>query len=188
MIPTGSLEPGCLEFAQSLPLPIELEAFVERDPSVDDEPFFAVRVLPADGLLHKLGGVSPPVSVRWNEDGRSEIRLGSSEEPCVDAGWSGGVVASSEVAVPLVSGEADSLGEAPYSLPVRIGFAADRVSVFLDGSAAPVLSVPCGSFAPDAFPDGAKLVFFGRGVRFRGFSFRKPSPRSQLSQEGGSAP
>ena len=188
VFPTGSCEPGCLEFAQALPLPIELEIFAERDPSADDKPFFAIRVLPADGLVHSLRGISPPVSVRWKDNGKSEVRLGSSDEPFADAGWTGGVVASSQVSVPLGAGDSSSSNGTLNHLPVRIVFAADRVSVFLDGSAAPVLSAPCGSFTPDAFPDGAKLVFFGRGVRFRGFSFRKPSTDSQLSQEGGSAP
>ena len=188
VFPTGSREPGCLEFAQALPLPIELEAFAERDPGGSGKPFFAVRVLPADGLQHNFRGCSPPISVQWKDDGISVVRLGSSEEPFVDAGWAGGVIASSEAAVPLVSDEAGSLDEAPNSLPVRIAFSADRVSVFFDGSAAPALSAPCGSFTPDAFPEGAKLVFFGHNVRFHGFSFRKPSPRSRLSQEGGSSP
>ena len=30
------------------------------------------------------------------------------------------------------------------------------------------------AFAPAAFPDGAKLVFYGKRCRFFGFSFRNP--------------
>ena len=186
VFPTGSREPGCLEFAQALPLPLELEAFAERDPRASGEPFLAVRVLPADGLQHNLRGRTPPVSVRWKDGGAAAVRLGSSEEPYADAGWTGGVVASSTAAVPPCAGEARSTDGPPDGLPVRIVLSADRVSVFPGGSAAPALSVPCGAFSPDAFPRGAKIVFFGRAVRFRCFSFRRSAP--PLPGEGGTAP
>ena len=94
--------------------------------------------------------------------------------------------ATAAAAVPPCAGEARSTDGPPDGLPVRIVLSADRVSVFPGGSAAPALSVPCGAFSPDAFPRGAKIVFFGRAVRFRGFSFRRSAP--PLPGEGGTAP
>ena len=123
------------------------------------------------------------MSVCWQTNGTAVARLGRTREPFVDAGWRGGTIAFSRVPFPPPPGSSSAPGSSvpPSSPPpdsallrIRIVFGPGRVSLFLPGTDGPVLSVPYGGFSPDAFPAGAKLAFFGRGVRFHGFSFRQP--------------
>ena len=71
-------------------------------------------------------------------------------------------------------GARSSSAPAPARVPLRIVFLEDRVRCYLGNADTPALDAPCTAFAPVAFPDGAKLVFYGARCRFFGFSFRNP--------------
>ena len=76
---------------------------------------------------------------------------------------------------------------APRRIRLRAVFDDGRIELHLGNDPEPVLSESCSAFGPAAMPNGGKLVFFGRGVRFGGFTFRKPLPPPAIPQEGGSA-
>ena len=171
-----------MEFRHPLPSAVEIETEFEVLPGEEDLAFFALRFLPFDGLFGTPRGSQPPLSLRFGGNGLLEARLGPSGEVEADKGCRGGMLDERSVPFPLAP------SDAPRRIRLYAVFADGRVELYLGNDTEPVLSEPCSAFGPDAMPNGGKLVFFGRGVRFRGFSFRKPSPRSQLSQEGGVAP
>ena len=186
---TGATDPSCLELAQALPLPIELDISMFLAPRASDSaPFFTVRILPMDRRFLRHRGSTPPISFRRNTSETLSITVGDTGDPFADDGWRGGIIASAQsVSSP------PSASNAPPSSPqdrisTRIVLDRDHVSVFLGGASDPALSAPCTGFAPERFPEGAKLVFFGHNARFHGFSFRKTSPALTVSREGGTAP
>ena len=63
---------------------------------------------------------------------------------------------------------------APREVALRAVFRPDRVEAFVGDAPAPALVFATDRYAPAAFPDGAKLLFFGKGASFHGFTFRKP--------------
>jgi len=63
---------------------------------------------------------------------------------------------------------------APREVALRAVFRPDRVEAFVGDAPAPTLVFATDRYAPAAFPDGAKLLFFGKGASFHGFTFRKP--------------
>ena len=172
-----------IEFRYALPSTIEIESEFEILPGEDGRAIFALRFLPFDGLYGMLCGSQSPLSIRHAGENRLLVRFGPSDEDEIDRGLRGASPVERSVSL---SPSEDSA--APLRIRFRAVFVDGRVELYLGSDPEPVLSEPCSAFGPDAMPNGGKLVFFGRGVRFRGFSFRKPSPRSQLSQEGGVAP
>ncbi len=108
---------------------------------------------------------SPVLSVRVGPDGTALLRLGASGEPYVDSGYTRGTIA--EARVPL----------GPQArIPLRVVYLADRVLAYLGDDETPAIDAPCADFAPEALPDGAKLVFYGVDCKFFGFAFRNPVP------------
>ena len=90
---------------------------------------------------------------------------GASGEPYVDSGYTRGTIA--EARVPL----------GPQArIPLRVVCLADRVLAYLGDDETPAIDAPCAAFAPEALPDGAKLVFYGVDCKFFGFAFRNPVP------------
>ena len=177
----GSDRVRALEFSRSLPAVVEIETEFEILDGEDDHALFALRFLPADGFVGRLRGIQPPLSVSFAPEGGLSIRLGTIGENETDRGCRGIL---NERIVPTLPRSSN----APRRIRLRAVFGDGHVELYLGSEPEPVLSESCSAFGPAAMPNGGQLVFFGRGVRFGGFSFRKPSPRSQPSQEGGSAP
>ena len=176
----GSGPIRAIECSHSLPAVVEIDTEFEVLPGEDDHALFALRFLPADGFVGRLRGTQPPLSLSPLTTGNLAVRLGSSGEPEVDKGCRAGLLA--ERIVPSPQGPPD----APRRIRLRAVFGDGRVALHLGDDPEPVLSEACSAFGPDAMPNGGKLVFFGRGVRFRGFSFRKPSPPPP--EKGGAVP
>ena len=176
----GSGPIRAIECSHSLPAVVEIDTEFEVLPGEDDHALFALRFLPADGFVGRLRGTQPPLSLSPLTTGSLAVRLGSSGEPEVDKGCRAGLLA--ERIVPSPQGPPD----APRRIRLRAVFGDGHVALYLGTAPDPVLSEPCSAFGPDAMPNGGKLLFFGRGVRFRGFSFRKPSPPPP--EKGGAVP
>ena len=179
-VATGGEAVRAIEFRHPLPAEIEIETAFEVLPGEEGDVFFALRFLPADGLWGVLRGSQPSLSFRSDGSEGLAVRLGPSGEPEADKGCRAGLLA--ERTVPLPAGA----GDAPRRIRLRAVFGDGRVALHLGDDPEPVLSEACSAFGPDAMPNGGKLVFFGRGVRFRGFSFRKPSPPPP--EKGGAVP
>ena len=172
-----------IEFRHSIPAEVEIETDFEVLPGEGNHALLALRLLPFDGYFGRIRGSQPPLSIRFVEGNRLLVRFGPSGEGEIDKGLRGDPPVERFVSYP----RPEDTG-APRRIRLRAVFDDGRIELHLGNDPEPVLSESCSAFGPDAMPNGGKLVFFGRGVRFGGFSFRKPSTRSRLSQEGGSAP
>ena len=193
---TGRGPCGELEFGSPLPLPLEIETAFEPSADPATNVLFAVRVFPSDLLFSDHAGPTPALSVRL-EGGTLRVRLGPAGEPHLDWGidkatpvFETNAVLSAVLhaegaedkphAESAEGAESDigarsSSAPTPARVPLRIVFLEDRVRCYLGNADTPALDAPCAAFAPAAFPDGAKLVFYGARCRFFGFSFRNPA-------------
>ena len=185
---------GVLWFGIPLPLPLEIETAFEPDPATNV--LFAVRVLPSDLLLAGNCGPAPALSVRLEGDDL-RVRLGPADDPYLDWGVDKSTPVFETNALlssiltrhsPEASGEeiqhsASSIQHSPARVPLRVVFLEDRVRCHLGDADTPALDVPTAAFDPAAFPDGARLVFYGVHCRFFGFSFRNPSTPNPASDE-----
>ena len=162
---TGRQPYACFEFGLPLPTPLEIETSFELTPNPATNALFAIRLFPADLRFSNHRGESPVLSVRVGPDGTALLRLGASGEPYVDSGYTRGTIA--EARVPL----------GPQArIPLRVVYLADRLLAYLGDDETPAIDAPCAAFAPEALPDGAKLVFYGVDCKFFGFAFRNPVP------------
>ena len=169
-----------MEFRHPLPVEVEIDAELEILPDEEEHAFFALRFLPADGLYGVLRGSQPPLSFRSDGNESLALRLGPSGELKADKGCRGGLLAERNVPLPA------RMGDGLRRVRLRAVFGDGRVELRLGSDSEPVLSADCPGFGPASMPNGGKLVFFGRGVRFGGFSFRKPV--SSSPPKGGNAP
>ena len=177
-----------IEFRHSIPAEVEIETDIEVLPGEEKHALFALRLLPFDGLFGRDRGLQPPLSIRVAKENQLLVRLGLSGENEIDQGVRGDPTVERIVAIPSPLADSPEYLGSPRNIRLRAVFGDGRVALYLGADPEPALSEACSAFGPDAMPDGGKLVFFGRGVRFRGFSFRKPSPFPKPSQKGGSVP
>ena len=169
-----ALVPGAprpLEFIEAVPLPLEVSATVALQPDAGRRNLFAVRLDKADGLCGRFADDGrPALSFHLGEDGRLAVRYWAPRE---EGGvWFGAEDASAAVDLPPLPEGADPA--APREVALRAVFRPDRVEAFVGDAPAPALVFATDRYAPAAFPDGAKLLFFGKGASFHGFTFRKP--------------
>ena len=123
-------------------------------------------------VLHAAGAETK--SRAESAEAKSHAESAESAEAALPGGGSG------EAEPPPVESRAKSAER----IPLRIVFLPDRVRCYLGADPSPALDVSTAAFAPSAFPDGAKLVFYGRRCRFFGFSFRNPlATRSPDAEE-----
>ena len=167
--------PRPLEFNEALPLPLEISATVALRPDAGLRNLFAVRLDKADGLFGRFADDGRPAfSFHLGADGRLAVRLWAPRE---EGGvWFGAEDASAAVDLPPLPEGADPA--APREVALRAVFRPDRVEAFVGDAPAPALVFATDRYAPAAFPDGAKLLFFGKGASFHGFTFRKPHAES----------
>ena len=173
-----ALVPGAprpLEFIEAVPLPLEVSATVALQPDAGRRNLFAVRLDKADGLFGRFADDGrPALSFHLGEDGRLAVRYWAPRE---EGGvWFGAEDASAAVDLPPLPEGADPA--APREVALRAVFRPDRVEAFVGDAPAPALVFATDRYAPAAFPDGAKLLFFGKGASFHGFTFRKPHAES----------
>ena len=165
-------EPRPLEFNEPVPLPLEVSATVALLPDAGLRNLFAVRLDKADGLFGHVPDGRPALSFHLGADGRLAVRHWAPRE---EGGvWFGPADASASVDLPPLPEGADPT--APREVALRAVFRPDRVEAFVGDAPEPALSFATDRYAPAAFPDGAKLLFFGKGASFHGFTFRKPTP------------
>ena len=169
-----ALVPGAprpLEFIEAVPLPLEVSATVALQPDAGRRNLFAVRLDKADGLFGRFADDGrPALSFHLGEDSRLAVRYWAPRE---EGGvWFGAEDASAAVDLPPLPEGADPA--APREVALRAVFRPDRVEAFVGDAPAPALVFATDRYDPAAFPDGAKLLFFGKGASFHGFTFRKP--------------
>ena len=166
-------KPRPLEFNEALPLPLEISATVALRPDAGLRNLFAVRLDKADGLFGRFADDGrPALSFHLGADGRLAVRLWAPRE---EGGvWFGPADASAAVDLPPLPEGADPA--APREVALRAVFRPDRVEAYVGDAPEPALSFATDRYAPAAFPNGAKLLFFGKGASFHGFTFKKPPP------------
>ena len=167
--------PRPLEFNEPVPLPLEVSATVALLPDAGRRNLFAVRLDRADGLCGRFADDGrPALSFHLGADGRLAVRYWAPRE---EGGvWFGAEDVSAAVDLPPLPDGADPA--APREVALRAVFRPDRVEAFVGDAPGPALVFATDRYAPAAFPDGAKLLFFGKGASFHGFTFRKPHAES----------